>query len=292
MVFVAELGLPTGVSPKVALLVAGSVAVDSRPELLGALALVTVANLIGSVLLHALARSGGTRLVGRLLGKHPALGGAALERWRGRLGGHDAAAVGVGRVVPLVRLYIPVAAGLLRIRWRDYLIGAAPAALIWSGAPLALGYLFRSDVERFTAGSSTASRLFFLAVPLFGVVLAAAWWVRGGATGWQRVQRGRVVLSGLAALGAAAWVTRAVRGGAWAEAGAIGSSLFVVVALIALAATTLLLAAAVADARGSPLPSWRWPLRLGATAGLVVWLATLGVLAGGVTGIALRYPGI
>ena len=56
MVFAAELGLPTGVSPKVALLLAGSMAIGSPPGLLVGIALVTGANLFGASVLHAATR--------------------------------------------------------------------------------------------------------------------------------------------------------------------------------------------------------------------------------------------
>jgi membrane protein DedA with SNARE-associated domain len=178
MVFMAEIGLPTFMSPKVALLIAGSVAVDSRPELIGSLALVTLANLLGSIVLHTAARTGGTRLVARLNRRQPGSPGCALTRWRDRLGGYDVAAVFVGRIIPLVRIYVTVASGLVQMRWRSFLLGAAPAALVWSGTPLLLGYCFRTSVHDFAASGSTASRLFFLAVPMIGVVLLAAWYLR------------------------------------------------------------------------------------------------------------------
>ncbi len=178
MVFIAELGLPTFMSTRVALLLAGSVAVDSRPELVGSLALVVVANLLGAIVLHTASRTGGTRLVARFNRFRPGTPGCHLTRWRERLGGYDAAAVFVGRLIPLVRLYVTVASGLVQMRWRCFLFGAAPAALIWSGTPLFLGYCFRTRVYDFAASGSTISRLFFLAVPLIGAVIVAAWYLR------------------------------------------------------------------------------------------------------------------
>ena len=178
MVFVAELGLPTGMSPKVALLIAGSVAVDSRPELVGSLALVALANLLGAVVLHTVARTGGARLLSRLHRNRAGTPGDALTRWRDRLGGYDAPAVFVGRILPLVRLYVTVASGLVQMRWRSFLLGATPAALVWSGTPLLLGYCFRTSVHDFAAGGSTISRLFFLSIPMIGVIAVAVWYVR------------------------------------------------------------------------------------------------------------------
>lgn len=182
MVFIAELGLPTGISPKVALVIAGSVALHSNPELALGLVAVVFANLLGTVALHAASRTGGTRLVDRLHRGKSGSGGTALDRWRTRLRGHDSAAVFIGRIVPMVRIYVTVAAGLARMPWRNFLLGAAPASVVWSGTPLALGYYFRSDVHQFAAGGSNLSHAFFLAVPMIGILGALAW------AAWRRLQ--------------------------------------------------------------------------------------------------------
>lgn len=173
MVFLAELGLPTGMSPKVGLLLAGSVALHSMPDLLVGLLAVTAANLLGACALHFLARTGGARIIARIQRKRPTNAGGALERLRARFGGHDIAAIFIGRIVPMVRIYVTIASGLARMSWRDFLLGSAPAALLWSGIPLLLGYCFRGSVQQFTASGSTASLVFFVAVPLIGVVIAA-----------------------------------------------------------------------------------------------------------------------
>jgi membrane protein DedA with SNARE-associated domain len=183
MVFIAELGLPTGMSPKVALMIAGSVSLHSNPELAGGLVAVAAANVLGTVALHAASRTGGTRLVARLSRRNDGPEGMALDRWRARLRGHDSAAIFLGRIVPMVRIYVTVAAGLTRMPWRNFLLGAAPAALVWSGTPLALGYYFRQDVQQFAGSGSSLSQAFFLVVPLFGVVGALAWVV------WRRLAR-------------------------------------------------------------------------------------------------------
>jgi membrane protein DedA with SNARE-associated domain len=178
MVFIAELGLPTGMSPKVGLLVAGSMALQNPPELLLGVAAVTTANVLGTMVLYTVSRSGGTRIVGRFQRNRQANGGNVLERWRARLGGHDAAAVFVGRIVPMVRIYVTIASGLARIPVRPFLLGSAPAGLLWSGIPLSLGYYFRGSVQDFTASGSQMSHLFFIAVPMISVVTGLIWLIK------------------------------------------------------------------------------------------------------------------
>jgi membrane-associated protein len=174
MVFVAELGLPTGVSPKVALVLVGSTAIGSVPALVGGLALVTAANLAGSTVLHVAARTGGGWVAGRVLRRRDARRDGLLARCRQRLGGRDAATVFVLRLVPLVRIYATVATGLARMPRRRFVLGAAPAALIWSGTPLALGFWLRADAHTLADRApivSIASALLLPAVGLGAVLI-------------------------------------------------------------------------------------------------------------------------
>jgi membrane protein DedA with SNARE-associated domain len=71
---------------------------------------------------------------------------ATFDRWRGRLGGRDVAVITVLRLIPFVRMGTTVGTGLLGIRLRDFVMGAAISAVIWTALPLSIGYAFRSNV--------------------------------------------------------------------------------------------------------------------------------------------------
>ncbi len=297
MVAVAELGLPTGVSPKIALLVAGSIVIGSPAALLLALAVVTGANLLGAALLHLLARGGGGWLVDRVLGSRGVRPERVMERWRTRCGGHDAAAIFVGRITPIVRIYVTLASGLLRVRWRDFLLGAGLAAVVWSGIPLVLGYIFRDNVARLVA-SPLMVELVVLAVPLVGVVATAGWWIAraGSITGGLR--RGRVVTGGVAAVVVAAWAVKTVRASAWAHGHQLSAPdlpvlllwLSILAGLIACA-----VARAVADLRGREPGSHGlpWPrFAAGDVAGTLLWAGGLGVAGAIITSLELMYPAL
>lgn len=129
------------------MLLAGAYLVGSLPGLAVAIAALAIAELAGALVLHLVARTGGVRLLDRLASARQDQVHAAFHRWRGRLGGHDVAAIAVLRLIPFVRLGVTVAAGLIGIRLRDFAIGAAIASLIWTALPLTLGYVFRSSLE-------------------------------------------------------------------------------------------------------------------------------------------------
>src|SRR5690606_25978829 len=113
---------------ELALLIAGSYGVHSFSELVFAVTLIVVADMAGTTTLHLVARTGGSHLLNRILLKFGKRSEETIARWRARLGGRDIIAVAVGRMLPLVRMYISIGAGLLQIRLRDFLAGSLPGA--------------------------------------------------------------------------------------------------------------------------------------------------------------------
>lgn len=150
---------------EVALLVVGSQSVGSVPALLVGIVLLTAADLLGMTILHVAARIGGVKLLARLTARHEARTEAAMARLRGWFGGRDALAVFVLRLVPVVRVGITIGTGLLRIRPRDFYLGALPASVVWAGAPLTLGFVLRDDVAALESGAAAAAE----ALPIAGL---------------------------------------------------------------------------------------------------------------------------
>jgi membrane protein DedA with SNARE-associated domain len=199
MVFACEIGVPTGIPIEIALLLVGSFAIHSFPMLLAVIGLVAVADVLGAVVLYLTARTAGVRIMSWWLSRRGAQHEEVLDRWSRRLGGHHVLAVFVVRLLPLVRMYISISSGLLRIRPRDFLLGAVPAAMIWSGVPLTLGYLLRSDVQQFAARYATISQAIVIAVVAIGAIPALAGWVQRGGLPRAKLRRGRSALSFAAA---------------------------------------------------------------------------------------------
>ncbi len=189
-----ELGIPTGIPAEIALLVAGSYGVHSFSGLVGAVALVVAADMLGTITLHLVARTGGSRLLNTVMNRFGRRSEETVDRWRARMGGHDLVVVGVGRSLPLVRMYFSIGAGLLRIQFRDFVVGAVPGAMIWVGTPIVLGYYLHGDVQRFAVEYATISHLIFMVFPTLSLAGLAMWWVRRGHTRWSQLRRGRSAL--------------------------------------------------------------------------------------------------
>ncbi|HKG28148.1 MAG TPA: VTT domain-containing protein, partial [Thermomicrobiales bacterium] len=100
----------------------------------------------GTLVLHLISRTGGVRLLERMASDRQERMQTTFDRWRGRLGGRDVAAITVLRLIPFVRMGTTVGTGLLGIRLRDFVLGAGISAVIWTAVPLSIGYAFRSNV--------------------------------------------------------------------------------------------------------------------------------------------------
>jgi hypothetical protein len=138
-------------------------------------------------------RSGGNSLVRRVLRRLHKDETASIDRWRKRLEAHQSRVVFAVRLLPLMRMYIAITTGLLRIRARAFVLGAAPAAAIWVGLPVAAGFALRTNVQELQARYTTVTHLVVLISPMAGAIGAIAWWIRSGATRSDRIRRVRVV---------------------------------------------------------------------------------------------------
>jgi len=175
LVFLTELGIPSGIPNEVFLLVAGATIVHSLPGLAGAVGLVALADLFGTTGLFLLSHTGGGRLATRLLRGRD--GARVLVRWRGHVGHsarRDVAMVAGGRLLPLARMPFTLAMGLLGLRPRYFLLGALPGALVWAGWPLTVGYILRDQVDEVIAPIERISRAGGFLLPLAVVLLLLA----------------------------------------------------------------------------------------------------------------------
>lgn len=298
MVFVGELGVPTGMPVEVALMIAGAFAIHSYAGLAVGLAVVMLADIGGTTTLHLVARTGGVRLLTRLLRKHEERSRAFLEHWRVKSGGHDVGIVFVGRLLPIARMYIAIGTGLIRIPFRDYVLGASPAALIWAGIPLTAGYFLRADVNRIATQYTRIEHVAMIIIPVVIVAVLVAWWVHRGGTLRGRVLRVRSAVALIAALGIvaysvqSAWINdESVEHGVaglptpilWSWLGILAA---LALGLLIVAISDFRLARKVFRHRHLPLPQ----LVRTELATTLVWL-TLIITAGAVMlEIELRYP--
>jgi membrane protein DedA with SNARE-associated domain len=193
---------------EVALLIAGNQVIHSVPALIGAIVLFGAVDLLATVTIHTTARTGGNRVLARLLrlvckkGKDPE---AVFASCRRKLGGYDPIVVFATRLIPIFRLYASIGTGLIRIRFKHFVAGAAPAAWLWAAIPLTVGYLLRSQISNVIKGYPGIIRYVVLASVCVTVVVICTGWLRHAGTAEAAMRRLRFIV-GMVAVGGA--VTR------------------------------------------------------------------------------------
>jgi membrane protein DedA with SNARE-associated domain len=146
LVFLVEIGIPNPVPNELILLYAGALAAGGVLKIVPVVILAVTADFIGtSILYYAFYLFGGL-LVSQNYRWFPAKKLGAFSQKisrRGRWG------IFLGRLVPYVRGYTSVAAGLLRIHPKTFLSVVIFSAMLWSGGYVILGYFVGPHVETF-----------------------------------------------------------------------------------------------------------------------------------------------
>jgi hypothetical protein len=178
-------------------------------------------------------------------------------------------------------------------------MGSAPAAVIWAGSPVVLGYLFRSRVQSFATHYTRATHLILILLPLVGLFSLMLWWIRRGPSVRSKLHRGRYLLGFAAALVAVGYVVRT----AWitekaSDHGRIVLPYPLLVFWLALLGglAIALLGVAIADVRQAhhAKPIATRPARSPAVeiATTLLWVLLVASVGAAVVVIELRYPAI
>ncbi|GAC1399233.1 MAG: hypothetical protein NVSMB52_12790 [Chloroflexota bacterium] len=178
IIFAGEMGLPILIPGELGLLVVGVQLIHSTPALLLAIVAFGVVDVMATSTLHISARTGGNILLRYLLrrfrrdSRNPE---EVLAGWRARLGGRDALVIFVTRMIPVLRMFMSLASGLVRIRLRNFFVGAVPAAFIWAGIPLTTGYILR---DRATGIEQHYNQILIVTLVLITLLASVGWVIR------------------------------------------------------------------------------------------------------------------
>lgn len=131
----------------------------------------TLGNLVGSWLAWGVGYSGGRPMIERwgrfiLLKKHH------LDRAEAWFGDHGEAAVFVGRLLPVVRTFISLPAGVTRMRFGRFSVYTVAGCIPWTFALAGAGYGLGSQWKNVEANLRPVSLVIGVVV-----VAAVAWWI-------------------------------------------------------------------------------------------------------------------
>jgi membrane protein DedA with SNARE-associated domain len=194
LVFLQEIGVPNPVPNELVLLFSGYLASIGELDFITVLITVIAADTIGSSLLYAVFYCFGQRVLQKWSHVIPTSKLAYLTE---RVSHRDRWSIYVGRLMPFIRGYTAVAAGLLKIPPGIFLPAVFLSALTWSGgyviAGKLLGHEYASVVQKLGIGKIVLVALVLLCIVGFLGPYAYHWLKkkRIPPSGWRYVKDNR-----------------------------------------------------------------------------------------------------
>jgi membrane protein DedA with SNARE-associated domain len=132
---------------EVVLPLAGFLAQTGRMSLLAAFLAATAGSLLGAALLYQLGSWLGPERSRRLLDRLPLVEAADVDKAFRAFERHGRTAVLIGRLVPVVRSFVSVPAGVVRMPWPQFLLYTALGSALWNGLLIGAGVALGTRYE-------------------------------------------------------------------------------------------------------------------------------------------------
>ena len=132
---------------EVVLPLAGYLAQTGRMSLVAAFLAATAGSLVGAAFLYQLGRWLGPERSRRWLDRLPLVDTADVDRAFAAFERRGRTAVLVGRLIPVVRSFISVPAGVVRMPWPQFLLYTALGSAVWNGALIGAGVALGTQYE-------------------------------------------------------------------------------------------------------------------------------------------------
>ena len=172
---------------------AGVLINEGRMSIVPVILCATVGSLLGAIFFYSVGRALGPRRSHAFLDRLPLVETADVDRTFEWFERHGRSAVFLGRMVPIVRSFISVPAGVVRMPLGQFLLFTAGGSLIWNTVLIVLGV---------AAGDFVRNNLKYLDYAVVAVVvLAVGWMVYRRVTQIYRGRAGRYGPGGSKTLG-------------------------------------------------------------------------------------------
>lgn len=142
--------------------IAGVAAANGELNLWLVIASGTAGAMLGNIFWYLAARALGLVRLKPLIDRHGrwlTVSWREVQRAQRWFEGHGVAFVLVGRVIPTMRSLVSVPAGLLKMRFRDFVIASTIGTFVWTAVLAGAGYRLKSDfqeVDQFIAPVANA----------------------------------------------------------------------------------------------------------------------------------------
>jgi membrane protein DedA with SNARE-associated domain len=169
LAILAETVVPP-IPSEVVLPLSGYLAQTGRMSLLAAFLAATAGSVLGAALLYQLGAWLGPERSRRALARLPLVETDDVDRTFAWFEQHGRSAVLLGRLVPVVRSFVSVPAGVVRMPWPRFLAYTLVGSALWNGALIAAGAALGTQHEVVERYVGVLDRVLVTAV-----VLAAGW---------------------------------------------------------------------------------------------------------------------
>jgi len=157
---------------------AGVLINDGRLNVVPVVLFATLGSVLGAVFFYLVGKGLGPRRSHAFLDRLPLVETADVDRTFAWFERHGRSAVFFGRMVPIVRSFVSVPAGVVKMPFLQFLVFTAAGSLIWNSVLIGLGV---------AAGDFIQANLHYLDYVVAAVVvLAVGWFVYRKATGQLR----------------------------------------------------------------------------------------------------------
>jgi membrane protein DedA with SNARE-associated domain len=126
---------------------AGVLINDGRLSLVPVVLWATVGSVVGALVLYSVGRALGPRRSHAFLDRLPLVETEDVDKTFAWFERHGRSAVFFGRMVPIVRSFISVPAGVVRMPFGQFVLFSAAGSLIWNTVLVTLGWLARDFIE-------------------------------------------------------------------------------------------------------------------------------------------------
>jgi len=184
LAILAETVVPP-IPSEVVLPLAGYLAETGRMSLVAAFLAATAGSVLGAALLYQLGAWLGPVRSRRMLARLPLVETDDVDRTFAWFERHGRSAVLLGRLVPVVRSFVSVPAGVVRMPWPQFLAYTLVGSALWNGALIGAGAALGTQYE-------VVER--YVGVLDYGLVAAVVVSVSWGVVG--RIRRRRSTLEG------------------------------------------------------------------------------------------------
>jgi membrane protein DedA with SNARE-associated domain len=152
----------------------GALAAEGHLSLAAVIVVGVLGEFLGSLAAYVIGRTGGHALVERY-GKYVLVSHRDVARTHAFMERVGAPAVVIGRMVPLLRAFISLAAGISEMAPIPFALGSFVGTAIYGSALAAIGYSLGASWHRIVKGFTAAS---IVVVALVVIVVAVALWHR------------------------------------------------------------------------------------------------------------------